>query len=415
MASISEVQDPGSHAKKYGAYQNEVYRAGMFRNIMPTVTKDPNKLEAQAKSTMPSKSYAYIAGGAGERATMDANRLAFRQWKLVPRMLRPTTHRDLRTTLFGKTYDTPILIAPVGVQEIFHADKEIGMSAIATELGVPYILSTASSSTIEEVAQSSGDGPRWFQLYWPQDDEITISLLNRAQKAGYSTLLVTLDTWALAWRPWDLDHAYVPFMLGQGCQNGFSDPVFRRKFREKQGKEVGEDVRLAAEEWVKTCFSGAAHSWEQLRVVRENWKGPVLLKGIQHPEDAVKAVEAGMDGVLVSNHGGRQLDGAIGSLDMLAEIVEKVGTRCTVLFDSGVRTGVDVIKALCLGAKGVLIGRPWVYGLGIAGKDGARDVLKGILADLDQSMGLAGIRTVEDCERSLLRRVEYGGERFSSN
>ena len=415
MASISEVQDPGTHARKYGAYQNEVYRDGMFRNIMPTVTKDPNKLEAQAKSLMPAKSYAYIAGGAGERATMEANRLAFRQFKLVPRMLRPTSHRDLRTTLFGKTYDTPILIAPVGVQEIFHADKEIGVSAIAAELGVPYILSTASSSTIEDVAKSSGDGARWFQLYWPQDDDITISLLERAQKAGYSTLLVTLDTWALAWRPWDLDHSYVPFMIGQGCQNGFSDPVFQRKFKEKQGKEVHEDVLLAASEWVATCFSGAAHSWEHLSVVREHWKGPIVLKGIQHPEDAVKAVEVGMDGVLVSNHGGRQLDGAIGSLDMLAEIVEAVGSRCTVLFDSGVRTGVDVIKALCLGAKGVLVGRPWVYGMGIAGKEGARDVLRGILADLDQSMGLAGIRTVADCEKSMLRRVQYGGDRFSSN
>ena len=163
------------------------------------------------------------------------------------------------------------------------------------------------------------------------------------------------------------------------------------------------------------CFSGEAHSWEQLKVIREHWKGPVVLKGIQHPEDAVKATECGADGIIVSNHGGRQLDGAVSSLDMLPEIVEAVGSRCTVLFDSGIRTGTDVIKALCLGAKAVLVGRPWVYGLSIAGKEGARDVLKGLLADLDQSMGLAGIRAVEDCQKGMLRCVNYGGDRNSSN
>ena len=330
-------------------------------------------------------------------------------------MLRPTTHRDLRCTLFGTTYNTPILIAPVGVQQIFHADKETGVASIATELGVPYILSTASSSTIEEVAAASGNGDRWFQLYWPQDDEITISLLSRAEKAGYKVLVVTLDAWALAWRPSDLPHAYVPFVKGVGNATGFSDPVFRQKFKAKHNKEIEDDIPLASTEWVAACFSGAAHSWEQLAVIRKNWNGSVVLKGIQHPEDAVRAVECGVDGIVVSNHGGRQLDGAVGSLDMLPEIVEVVGEKCTVLFDSGIRTGVDVIKALCLGAKAVLVGRPWVYGLGIAGKEGARDVLKGILADLDQSMGLAGIRTVEECEKGMLRRVQYGGDRNSSN
>ena len=330
-------------------------------------------------------------------------------------MLQPVTHRDLRIELFGTTYETPILIAPVGVQQIFHADKEVGMASIATELGLPYILSTASSSTIEEVAVASGAGHRWFQLYWPQDDEITISLLSRAEKAGYTVLLVTLDTWALGWRPWDLDHAYVPFMKGIGNAIGFTDPVFRSQFKERHDKEIEDDIPLASQEWVEACFSGAAHSWEQLKVIREHWKGPMVLKGIQHPEDAVKAVECGADGIVVSNHGGRQVDGAVGSLDMLPEIVEAVGSRCTVLFDSGIRTGVDVIKALCLGAKAVLVGRPWVYGLSIAGQEGAKEVLQSLLADLDQSMGLAGIKSVADCDQRRLRRVEYGADRNSSN
>ncbi|KAK5202111.1 hypothetical protein LTR16_000339 [Cryomyces antarcticus] len=352
MSATQAVQDPHPKARNYGAYQSEIYAHGMFNNILPTVTTDPNKLEEQAKKNLGSRSYNYVAGGAGERATMDANRLAFRQWKMVPRMLRQTTHRDLRVELFGQTYDSPLLVAPVGVQQIFHEDKETGVAEIAADLGVPYILSTASSASIED---------------------------------------------------------------GIGDQTGFSDPVFRRKFADKHGKEVEEDVQGAALEWQKDVFSGAAHTWDQLELLKKNWAGPIVLKGIQHPDDALKAVEAGVDGIICSNHGGRQLDGAVGSLEMLPEIVEAVGDKVTVLFDSGVRTGVDVIKALCLGAKAVLIGRPWVYGLAIAGKQGAKDALKGILADLDQSMGLSGIRTVADCDRSMIRRCQYPGDRHSSN
>ena len=275
-------------------------------------------------------------------------------------MLRPTTHRDLTVEIFGEKFDSPLFIAPVGVQTIFHQDKEVGVAEVAAEIGVPYILSTASSSSIEDVAKASGTGTRWYQLYWPQDDEITISLLQRARRNGYKVLVVTLDTWALSWRPWDLDNAYVPFASGIGDQTGFSDPVFRRKFTEKHHKEIEDDVFLASREWEADVFSGAAHTWEQLELLKREWDGPIVLKGIQHVDDAKMAVEAGMQGIIVSNHGGRQLDGAIGSLEVLPEIVEAVGDKITVLFDSGIRTGVDVIKALCLGAKGVLIGRPWV-------------------------------------------------------
>lgn len=274
-------------------------------------------------------------------------------------MLRPTTHRDLRVELFGHKLESPILIAPVGVQTIFHIDKELGVAEVATEIGVPYIFSTAASSSIEEVASASGDGVRWFQLYWPQDDEITVSLLRRAKASGYTVLLVTLDTWTLSWRPADLDNAYVPFASGIGDQTGFSDPVFRRKFKEKHDKEVENDIFLASREWEKAVFSGASHTWEDLELLKREWEGPIVLKGIQHVEDARMAVERGAAGVVVSNHGGRQLDGAVGSLEVLPEIVEAVGDQITVLFDSGIRTGVDIIKALSLGAKGVLVGR-WV-------------------------------------------------------
>ncbi|TVY91767.1 putative lactate 2-monooxygenase [Lachnellula willkommii] len=440
MSSTTDKQIPQSvqasndKQRKYGAFQNEVYRAGMFHNRLPVVTTDPNKLEEQAKSILKPTAFNYVAGGAGERATMDANRLAFRQWKLVPRMLRATSQRDLSVELFGETYETPVLMAPVGVQSIFHEDKETGLSEVCASIGIPYILSTASTSSIEEVAQASGTGPRWFQLYWPQTDAYTISLLNRAKANGFKVLVVTLDTWALAWRPADLDHAYVPFFKGIGNKIGWGDPVFRAQFRAKYGVAPEENIVLASQEWIGDVFSGAAHSWEDIALLKRHWDGPIVLKGIQvclrcgklneiwhrvdvfkHPDDARLAVEYGVDGIIVSNHGGRQLDGAVASLEMLPEIVEAVGDKLTVLFDSGIRTGVDIIKALSLGAKAVLVGRPAIYGLAVGGKQGAKQVLQGILADLDQSMGISGIKDVGGCDMSMVRRCEYGGDVKSSN
>ena len=333
--------------KSYGSYQNQLYSEGLLAGRLPRVTTDPNKLEEQARSKLALGAYNYVAGGAGERATMDANRLAFRQWKVIPRMLMDTTKRDLGVELFGERYDTPVLMAPVGVQAIFNEAKEIGLSKACADINVPYIMSTASSSTIEEVAAASGAGPRWFQLYWPQDNEITQSILKRAQDGGFKVLVVTLDTWSLAWRPADLDQAYIPFFKGVGNQVGFSDPVFRKKFAESNdGKTPEEDIGKASQAWIASVFAGKSHTWEGLAKLRETWKGKIVLKGIQHVDDAKKAVEVGMDGIIVSNHGGRQLDGAVGSLEMLPEIAEAVGDKITVLFDSGIRTGVDIIKAL---------------------------------------------------------------------
>lgn len=236
----------------------------------------------------------------------------------------------MSVTLFGETFDSPCLFAPVGVQNIFHIDGECGVAEVASQIGVPYITSTASSSTLEEIAKANGPGPRWFQLYWPQNKAVTESLLSRASKAGYTTLIVTLDTWALGWRPWDLvsstwretfhlcscqqDNAYAPFFKGIGCQTGFSDPAFREQHRKETGKEVEDDIEAASRSWLGDVFSGAAHSWEELAHVREHWDGPILLKGIQHPDDAVKALDCGMDGVIVSNHGrssGRYTESAL--------------------------------------------------------------------------------------------------------
>jgi lactate 2-monooxygenase len=307
-------------------------------------------------------------------------------------------------------------MAPVGVQGIFHKDGEIGVANACAELGVPFILSTASMTSMEDLEKASPpNSPRWYQLYWPLDDEITASLLQRAQDSGYTALVVTLDTFALSWRPLDLDGAYLPPAIGVGNAVGLSDPVVRRKFEDQNdGDSIEDNIIQASRYWLSEVFSGQSHSWEDLGLLRKHWDGPIVLKGIQSVEDARLAVHHGMDGIIVSNHGGRQLDGAIGSLEVLPEIVDAVGRQATVLFDSGIRTGVDIMKALALGAAAVLVGRPVIYGLGIAGTEGARQVLAGLLADLDTSMGLAGVQTLKDINRGILRKVTYGGDVKSS-
>jgi isopentenyl diphosphate isomerase/L-lactate dehydrogenase-like FMN-dependent dehydrogenase len=386
-------------AGQYGAYQNEIYLQGLGEQVPPFST-DPTRFEALAKEKLESGPYGYVAGGAGSGATMRANREAFDRWRIVPRMLTDATQRDLATTVLGTELPSPVLLAPVGVQSIVHPDGELATARAAAALGVPMVLSTASSNTIEDVAAANGDGTRWYQLYWPNDNEVTISILQRAKAAGFSTLVLTLDTWTLAWRPNDLDQAYLPFIRGIGTAIPFSDPAFRAKL----AKSPEEDPTAAILQWIP-MFTGTDHHWDQLPFLREHWDGPIVLKGIQHVDDARRASDAGMDGIVVSNHGGRQVDGAVAALDVLPEIVAAVGDRLDVLFDSGVRTGADVLKAVALGAKAVLLGRPYVYGLALGGEDGVRHAVRGILADLDLTLGLSGNRTLSDLSADTLRRT----------
>ena len=371
-------------------YANEIYLQGLG-DVLPAFTTDTCRLEESARSVMEPGPFWYVAGGAGSGATVRANREAFDRWRLVPRMLRDATNRSLATTVLGTSMPAPVLLGPVGVQSIIHPDGELATARAAAGAGLPMVMSTASSYSIEDVAEASGDGARWFQLYWPNDPDVCASFLDRATAAGFSTLVVTLDTWLLGWRPRDLDQSYLPFIRGTGLGVYFSDPVFRAGL----DKAPEDDLMAALLRWLP-MFTGTDKSWDDLPFLREHWSGPIVLKGIQHADDARRAADAGMDGIVVSNHGGRQVDGAIASLDALPAIAEGVGDRLTVLFDSGVRTGADVLKALALGADAVLIGRPYAYGLAHSGQDGVRHVLRSLLADLDLAMALSGHRSVEE-------------------
>jgi lactate 2-monooxygenase len=373
----------------YGDWQNLLYlRAlGGERPDLPVAW---DELERAASARLDRGPRGYVWGGAGTGDTMRANLEAFRRRRLVPRMLRDVAERDLRTTVLGTKMPAPVMLAPIGVQAIVHPDGEPAGARAAASLGVPVIASTAASYTLEDVAAAAGDAPRWFQLYWPKDDELARSLVQRAQQVGYEAIVLTLDTIFLAWRPADLESGYLPFLRGVGTAQFFEDPVFRARL--ERPPEV--DLQAAVGEWVGTV--NKVITWDDLARLREMTTLPILLKGILHPDDARAAREHGMDGVIVSNHGGRQLDGAVASLDALGAIATAVGDELAVLLDSGVRCGADVVKALALGADAVLLGRPYLWGLALAGQAGVETVLRMLLAELDLSMAVAGAATPAD-------------------
>jgi isopentenyl diphosphate isomerase/L-lactate dehydrogenase-like FMN-dependent dehydrogenase len=316
---------------------------------------------------------------------MDANRAAFARHRLVPRMLRDVGERDLSTTLLGTEMPAPLLLAPIGVQTIVHEDGELATARAAGALGVPMIASTASHYTLEEIAKACGEGPRWFQLYWPNERRIVESFVRRAEEAGYGAIVVTVDTFIPGWKPRDLQQAWLPFLQGMGVANFFQDPVFREGLE----KTPEEDVGAATGHYIGV-YVNPSLTWDDLGWLRALTSLPILVKGIQHLDDAREAAARGLDGIVVSNHGGRQVDGAIASLDALPPIAEAVGDDLTVLFDSGIRGGSDIIKALALGADAALLGRPYIWGLALEGQQGVETVLKMILADLDLTMALCG-------------------------
>lgn len=418
--------------------QSDIYRAGIS-GTRPAVPVDADALEHAAERALSAEAFAYIAGGAGAERTMRANREAFGRWQVWPRPLRDVSARDLSIDFLGRRRPSPLLLAPLGVMEMAHRDADAAVARAAASLGVPYTLSNQASVPMEEVRDAAPDGARLFQLYWSASDELNASLLRRAEASGCEAIVVTLDTHLLGWRTRDLDLAYLPFTRGLGIAQYTSDPVFQQLVRERVrgGSGEGAKVRVtaktvtagvtiarkgaaltgtgnlrdnlrsplprAAVETFLDVFSTPALTWDDLARARE-WTGlPILLKGIVHPDDAARALDAGVDGIWISNHGGRQIDQSVPTLDVLPEIATRVGGRVPIVFDSGVRQGSDAVVALALGATAVALGRPYAYGLGIAGEDGVREVIRNVLAELDITLGLSGHTAVADLTPDALR------------
>ena len=414
--------------------QSAIFRKGLFGR-RPVVPTEPAALAAAAEKAMSDEAWAYVAGGAGQHRTVAANTAAFDHFRLVPRMLADVETRDLSTSLFGVDMPAPLMIGPVGVLELAHPRAEHEVAAAARATGIPMVISTQASVPMEGVAADLGDTPRLYQLYWSKDESIVESFVDRAEAIGADALVVTLDTHMLGWRTKDLDLGYLPFARGLGIAQYTSDPAFRtlveKRIADKSGTSVRPGLReipsalsavasmaqhhpgrlvdnlrsghaRAAVETFLDVFSRSDLTWDDLDRLREMTDLPIVLKGLQAPDDARRALDHGVDGIIVSNHGGRQVDGAIASIDALPGIVDEVDGRVPVLFDSGIRSGADILKALALGADAVLVGRPYVYGLALAGAEGVQAVLEHMIAELDLSLGLVGARSIREVGRDLL-------------
>jgi len=415
--------------------QNDIYTGGVHGR-RPTVPTDFAELERRAEATMSRRGWAYIAGGAGEGRTMAANRAALDSWAIVPRVLRDVSERSLEIELFGQKLAAPVLFAPVGAGALARENADVLIGRAAAELGVPYIFSNQGCAPMEEVAAAMErvrpGAPRWFQLYWSTDDRLVASLISRAEKMGAAALAVTLDTTMLGWRPQDLNLGSLPFARAEGIDQYTSDPAFWEIVRERLAAATAEKPEVsigaiktllriarnvpgsvlsnirtpharAAVQTFLDIYSRPSLNWDDIASLRQRTELPIVLKGVLHPDDARQAAALGVDGIVVSNHGGRQIDGSISSTDALVDIVDAVGGSLKILADSGFYTGADVFKALALGADAVCIGRPHMYGLALAGAEGARDAVANILAELDLTLGLSGHTDVAGLDRSALK------------
>jgi lactate 2-monooxygenase len=384
--------------QSFGDYYREIYAKGMLAGEKPTLPMAWAELEQRAAEALDERAVAYVYGGAGSEDTMRANLEAFRRWRIVPRVLRDLTERDLSTEVLGTAMPAPVMLAPIGVQTIVHPEGELASARAAAALDLPLVTSTASATSMEEIAEASGEAPRWYQLYWPNDEELAASMVSRAEAAGYSAIVVTVDNYVPGWKPRDLEQAYLPFLEGIGIAQYLSDPVFQKGLE----KPVEEDIGAAVGHFLGV-FTNPALTWDSLEWLRGRTSLPIVLKGILHPDDAREARERGVEGIIVSNHGGRQIDGAIASLEALPPIVDAVGEGMSVLLDSGVRSGADAFKALALGADAVLIGRPYLWGLALGGQEGVETVMRCLLAELDLTMVLSGYTQVGQLDPAALR------------
>ncbi|KAI0329024.1 FMN-dependent alpha-hydroxy acid dehydrogenase [Cubamyces sp. BRFM 1775] len=422
-------EEPKAYGSAPGRWSG--YARELFASRRPPVlgSVDPDKIEAAAREKLKDSpgSFGFVFGNAGSGETYRNNRAAFGKWQIVPRMLRDVTHRTIETTLFGVPHPSPLIIAPIGCQGILHEDGELATARAAEKLEIPIILSGASTRSIEAVANANGTGHRWYQLYWPVNDGITLSLLRRAKTSGYSALVVTVDTMAIGWRPFDVDSAFLPFLHSVGIQVALSDPEFMKaqgfdpdadtdipefpydplKLDElylKGDEKTRRGVRLAAA-WGQQAVNGVFRTWEHLKFLRQNWDNTLIVKGIVSVEDAELAIDNGVDAIVVSNHGGRQVDGSISTLLALERIMQspkvkaaQASGKFTVLFDSGVRSGADIFRAIAIGAQGILLGRTYAYALAVAGQAGVEAHIKSILAEFELTLGLSGYRSIREIQ-----------------
>jgi len=372
------------------ATQAEIYAGGA--DDLPL---DPDEWEARAKGILEPGPFDYIAGGAGSESTIQANRDAFARWRLRPAILGGNKERDLHASVLGTASPVPFFLAPIGVLSAARPDGDLAVARAAAAAGIPWVVSTAASTSMETIAEAMGTAPRWYQLYWVSDREVVASLVRRAEAAGYAAIVLTLDTLQLGWRVRDLANHYLPFILGEGIGQFASDPVFRARL----SVSPEADPRGAGAAMVG-MFSNLGLRWDDLRWLRERTRLPLLAKGVLRADDARRILEAGFEGVIVSNHGGRQVDGAVAALDALVELREALGDKAVVLMDSGIRRGADVIKALALGADAVLLGRPYVYGLAVAGQTGVERVIRNLTAEIDLTLALIGGREIKTLDRS---------------
>jgi isopentenyl diphosphate isomerase/L-lactate dehydrogenase-like FMN-dependent dehydrogenase len=370
--------------------QNEIYVSG--ESPWPV---GADQWEERAREILADGPFGYIAGGAGVEATMRANLEAFERRRLRPRMLCGHTQRELGVEVVGTRSPFPFMLAPIGVLSIAHPEGELAPARAAAAAGVPFVLSTAASHSIEEIAGVMGDAPRWFQLYWVNDREVTESLVRRAEAAGYGAIVVTLDTLILGWRPRDLRNAYLPFRDGEGIGQFTSDPVFRSRL-----PVPPEEEPLVAAGTMLAMFPNLALRWEDLAWLRGLTALPLLVKGVLSADDARRALDAGVDGIVVSNHGGRQVDGAVASLDALVEVRSAVAAEVPLLVDGGIRGGADVVKAAALGASAVLVGRPYVYALAAGGEAGVAAFVRQLAAETDITLALMGAGSIEEVDET---------------
>ncbi len=383
----------------FGDFQNEIYREGL-RGVLPRLPVDFASLERRAEAAMPAAVLSYVQGGCGDEYTQRRNAVAFERWGLIPRMFVDCSVRDLSIELFGRKLASPVFLSPVGVLGICtpdgHGDLATAHAAAAT--GVPMIASTLSNDPLEAIVEATGETPAFFQLYTPKDKQLAESLVHRAEQAGFQGIVVTLDTWLTGWRPRDLNSGNFPQLRGHALANYFSDP----RFRAMLGKPPAEDIPAAVGVWAQTF--GKVLTWADLPWLRSLTKLPLLLKGICLADDARRAIDAGADGIYCSNHGGRQANGGVAAIDMLPAIVEAAGST-PVLFDSGVRSGSDIVKALAMGATAVGIGRPYVYGLALEGSAGVVHVLRSFLAEADLLMAVDGFPTLQALQQAGVVRL----------